>query len=310
MKNRIVIALGGTALGEEIKEQISSVRNSSKAIADLIEDGHDVVIVHGSGPQIGMIDLAFEIASKSVAKTSPMPMEMCVAMSQGFMGYFLQNTLCEELHKRGIDKKVATIVTQVVVNANDRAFKDPTKPIGAFYTEDEAEEMLAGGFVMKDDSGRGFRRVVPSPKPVDILELETIRTLLDAGQIPIAAGGGGIPVIKIGSFLKGASAVVDKDFTSAKLAELLDADTLILLTPVEKVAINFNTPDVQWLDKMNIADCERYIGQGQFASGSMLPKMQAALEFVKAKPGRKALITQLSKARDGIAGKTGTVITA
>lgn len=310
MGNRIVIALGGNALGDNLTEQMAAVKETSKAIADLIEDGHEVVISHGNGPQVGMINLAFDAASRTEAKSPVLPMSVCVGMSQGYIGYDLQNALREELINRGIDKPVATIITQTLVNVNDEAFRDPTKPIGAFYTEAEAKDMQAAGVIMKEDAGRGYRRVVASPKPVSIIEAETVRAMLEAGQVPIAAGGGGIPVIKIGNHLKGAKAVVDKDFASAKLADILDADMLIILTAVEKVAINFNKPDVKWLDEMNIMDCEKYMGQGQFAKGSMLPKVEAALEFAKSKPGRKTLITMLAKARDGIAGKTGTVIKA
>lgn len=310
MAKRIVIALGGNALGDNLEEQMAAVKNTSRAIADLIEDGHEVVISHGNGPQVGMINLAFESASRTEAKSPILPMSVCVAMSQGYIGYDLQNALREELIKRELERPVATIITQTLVDAADDAFKDPSKPIGAFYTEAEAKDFQAKGVLMREDAGRGYRRVVASPKPVGIVEAETIRAMLEAGQVPIAAGGGGIPVMKTGNHLKGAKAVVDKDFASAKLAELLEADTLIILTAVEKVAINFNTPDVKWLDEMNRADCEKYIGQGQFAKGSMLPKVQAALEFATSKPGRETLITMLSKARDGIAGKTGTVIKA
>ena len=309
MGSRIVLALGGNALGDNLHEQMIAVKNTSKAIADLIEDGCEVVITHGNGPQVGMINLAMETAVKFNEKLFYIPMSVCVAMSQGYIGYDIQNALREELLDRGIVKPVATVITQTLVDENDPALKNPTKPIGAFYTEDEAAEMTSRGYIMKEDSGRGWRRVVASPMPVGVVEIDTIRALLEAGHIPVAVGGGGIPVRKgAGNHLNGTSAVVDKDFASAKLAELLDADLLVILTAVEKVAINFGKPEQEWLSEISIADTERYIAGGHFAAGSMLPKVEAALSFVKSKPGRKALITMLTKARDGLAGKTGTVI--
>ncbi len=306
---RIVLALGGNALGDNLHEQMIAVKSTAKAIADLIAQGDQIVVTHGNGPQVGMINLAMEAAGKTEAKTPYIPMSVCVAMSQGYIGYDLQNALREELLGRGIDKPVATIITQVLVDENDPAFAKPTKPIGAFYTEEEAKEMTARGYAMTEDAGRGWRRVVASPKPIGVVEAETVRALLDAGHVPVAVGGGGIPVKKTeGHHLKGTSAVVDKDFASAVLAELLDADMLIILTAVEKVAIRYGTPEQEWLSEMSVEDAERYIAEGHFAPGSMLPKVEAALGFAKSKPGRKALITMLSKARDGLAGKTGTVI--
>ncbi len=306
---RIVLALGGNALGDNLHEQMIAVKSTAKAIADLIAEGDQIVVTHGNGPQVGMINLAMEAAGKTEAKTPYIPMSVCVAMSQGYIGYDLQNALREELLGRGIDKPVATIITQTLVDENDPAFAKPSKPIGAFYTEEEAKEMTLRGYAMMEDAGRGWRRVVASPKPIGVVEAETVRALLDAGQVPITVGGGGIPVKKTeGYHLKGTSAVVDKDFASAVLAELLDADMLIILTAVEKVAIHYGTPEQQWLSEMSAADAERYIAEGHFAPGSMLPKVEAALGFARSKPGRKALITMLSKARDGLAGKTGTVI--
>jgi carbamate kinase len=306
---RIVLALGGNALGDNLHEQMIAVKSAAKAIADLIEDGFDVIITHGNGPQVGMINLAMETAAKFDEHLFYIPMSVCVALSQGYIGYDIQNALREELLDRGVDKPVATIITQTLVDENDPAFADPSKPIGAYYPEDEAAEMIQRGYDMKEDAGRGWRRVVASPKPIGIVESKTILALLEAGQIPVAAGGGGIPVKKTeGRHLKGTSAVVDKDFASAKLAEELNADMLVILTAVEKVAINFGKPDQQWLSEMSADEAERYIAEGHFAPGSMLPKVEAALEFVKSGPDRKALITMLSKARDGLAGKTGTVI--
>ena len=306
---RIVLALGGNALGDNLHEQMIAVKIAAKAIADLIEDGFDVIITHGNGPQVGMINLAMETALKFDEHLFYIPMSVCVALSQGYIGYDIQNALREELLNRGIDKPVATIITQTLVDENDPAFKDPSKPIGAYYTEQEAADMIKRGYDMKEDAGRGWRRVVASPKPIGIVESETVRALLEAGQIPVAVGGGGIPVKKTeGRHLKGTSAVVDKDFASAKLAEELDADMLVILTAVEKVAIRFGKPDQEWLSEISADEAERYIAEGHFAPGSMLPKVEAALEFVRSGPGRRALITMLSKAREGLAGKTGTVI--
>ena len=309
MGKRIVLALGGNALGENLKEQMQAVKTTVSAITDLVQAGHEVIIVHGNGPQVGMINLAMEAAYKTTTKIGHIPMTVCVAMSQGYIGYDLQNALREELMNRGIKKPVATIITQTLVDENDPAFKNPVKPIGSFYTEAEAKEMQAQGIAMMEDAGRGWRRVVASPKPIGIVECETIEALLKAGHIPIAAGGGGIPVKQdAGSHLKGMPAVVDKDFASAKLAEVLNADMLVILTAVEKAAINFGKPDEKWLDELTVAEAEKYIGEGHFAKGSMLPKVEAAIRFAASKPGRRSLITMLSKAKEGIEGKTGTVI--
>jgi len=306
---RVVLALGGNALGENLHEQMIAVKSAAKAIADLIEDDLEVVITHGNGPQVGMINLAMETAAKADKSFFFIPMSVCVALSQGYIGYDIQNALREELLNRGVNKPVATIITQTLVSANDPAFANPSKPIGAFYSEEEAAEMTKRGYDMKEDAGRGWRRVVASPAPIGIVESDTISALLEAGQIPVAVGGGGIPVKETeGRHLKGTSAVVDKDHASAKLAEILEADMLIILTAVEKVALNFGKPNQEFLSEMSVEQAEHYISEGHFAPGSMLPKVQAALSFVKSGPGRKALITMLDKARDGIAGKTGTVI--
>ena len=308
MSKKIVLALGGNALGDSLSEQMVAVQTTSSAIVDLIQQGHQVIVTHGNGPQVGMINVAFEAASKTSAHSPVLPMSVCVALSQGYIGYDLQNALREELLNRGINKPVTTLITQVVVDAKDPAFIDPSKPIGSFFSKEEADAMIAKGAQMKEDAGRGYRRVVASPKPTDIVEKETVRALMEAGQVVITAGGGGIPVTVEGNHLKGASAVVDKDFASAKLAELIDADMLIILTAVEKVAINFGKPNEQWLSDLSIADAQRYIGEGHFAKGSLLPKVEAALSFATSRPGRKSLITMLSKAKEGIEGKTGTVI--
>lgn len=308
MKNKIVIALGGNALGKDPESQKEAVRYTSKSIVDLIEAGNQVIISHGNGPQVGMINLAMDAASKTEAKTPQMPFPECGAMSQGYIGYHLQNAIQNEMRKRNLNLPVATVITQVVVDKQDSAFENPTKPVGAFYTKEEADEMMAKGFVFKEDAGRGYRRVVPSPKPIDIVEINTIKSLISANNVVIAAGGGGIPVVEEEGNLVGVPAVIDKDFTSAKLAELVDADTLIILTAVEKVAINFGKPDQKWLDNLTKEEAEKYIEDGEFAEGSMLPKVKAAISFAESKPGRKALITSLEKAASALAGKTGTWI--
>lgn len=308
MGKKIVIALGGNALGNNLPEQMIAVKETSKAIADLVAEGHQVILSHGNGPQVGMIQNA--MAEYSRAHNQPLaPLSVCVAMSQGYIGYDLQNALREELLDRGIKKPVSTVLTQVRVDPNDPAFQNPTKPIGAFLSKEEADQLIRDkGYTMVEDSGRGWRRVVASPKPVEIVEIETVKDLLSAGQIVIASGGGGIPVVAHGHHLKGVAAVIDKDFASCCMAKMLDADCLIILTAVEKVAINFGKPDQQWLDTMTSDETRAYIAEGQFAPGSMLPKVQAALDFVESKLGRTALITLLEKAGDGIAGKTGTRI--
>ncbi|MHB9291468.1 carbamate kinase [Hollandina sp. SP2] len=308
MKKRMVIALGGNALGDTLQEQMIAVQGTAKVLVDLVEGGYEVVVVHGNGPQVGMINTAFETASKVDPHFPLLPMSVCVALSQGYIGYDLQNVLRKELDARRLKIPVATIITQVVVDPEDKAFVQPSKPIGGFMTKGEAEILAAKGVPVMEDAGRGWRRVVASPKPVHILEGETIQTLLEAGQIPIAAGGGGIPVaLKDGQY-RGMNAVVDKDFASAKLAEIIRADMLIILTAVEKVAINFGKSNQQWLDRLTLAEAERFIAEGQFAKGSMLPKVEAAAAFVRANPEHTALITMLTKAKEGMEGKTGTVM--
>ena len=311
MGKRIVIALGGNALGNNLPEQMVAVKQTAKAIADLIQAGNQVVIAHGNGPQVGMIQKAMaELTRSDPEKYIPCPLSVCVAMSQGYIGYDLQNGLREELLDRGIKKGVSTVLTQVEVDPSDPAFQNPTKPIGAFMTKEEADKLVAErGYDVIEDSGRGYRRVVASPKPVSIVEIESIRDMVDAGLVVVACGGGGIPVFQTeGHHLKGAAAVIDKDFASCTLAQQLDADMLIILTAVEKVAVNFGKPDQKWLDSLTPEEARKYMGEGQFAPGSMLPKVQAAVEFAESKPGRSALITLLEKAKDGIEGKTGTVI--
>lgn len=308
MSKKIVLALGGNALGDDLAGQMQAVRHTARTIVDLIALGHQVVVTHGNGPQVGMINQAFEAAAKTEAHTPMLPMSVCVALSQGYIGYDLQNAIREELLSRQLDIPVATLITQVEVDANDEAFLNPTKPIGSFFSKEEAEKLSQNGYIMKEDAGRGYRRVVASPKPVDIIEKQTVKALMDDCHVVITVGGGGIPVIREGNHLRGASAVIDKDWASAKLAEMIDADLLIILTAVEKVAINFGKPDEQWLDNLSLRDAERFIAEGHFAKGSMLPKVEAAAAFARSRPGRQALITMLSKAKEGIEGKTGTII--
>nr|WP_325219971.1 carbamate kinase [uncultured Oscillibacter sp.] len=313
MGKRIVVALGGNALGNNLPEQMAAVKQTARAIVDLIEQGHQVVIAHGNGPQVGMIQNAMtELTRSDPEKYIPCPLSVCVAMSQGYIGYDLQNGLREELLDRGINKGVATVLTQVEVDPHDPAFQNPTKPIGAFMTKEEADALVKErDYKVVEDAGRGYRRVVASPKPVSIVEIQSIQDMVEAGLVVVACGGGGIPVFKTeGHHLKGAAAVIDKDFASEKMAEQLDADVLIILTAVEKVAVNFGKPDQKWLDSLTPEEARRYMDEGQFAPGSMLPKVQAAVQFAESRPGRTALITLLEKAGAGVAGETGTTITA
>lgn len=307
-KKRIVIALGGNALGNTLPEQMTAVKITARAIVDLIQEDCEVIVAHGNGPQVGMVNNAMLALTHEDPEQPNTPLSVCVAMSQAYIGYDLQNALREELLNRNITNiPVATMITQVRVDADDPAFEKPSKPIGKFVSAEQAEFMKKSfNYDMIEDSGRGYRRVVASPKPAEIVEIDTIRTMVDAGNLVIACGGGGIPVIRQGNHLKGASAVIDKDFASCLLAKELDADYLIILTAVEQVALNFGTPDEKWLSEVSIDEAKQYISEGHFAPGSMLPKVQAAVDFAESKPGRTALITLLEKSRDAIQGKTGT----
>lgn len=309
-KQRIVIALGGNALGNTLTEQMQAVKLTACAIVDLIQEGCEVIVVHGNGPQVGMINNAMAALSRENPDHPHTPLSVCVAMSQAYVGYDLQNALREELLLRDIlDIPVTTAITQMRVDANDPAFHSLSKPIGHFMSKEEAESAAKEyGYTIIEDSGRGYRRVVASPKPAEIIELRAIRSLVNDGQLVIACGGGGIPVTLDGTHLKGASAVIDKDFAAGLLADELDADCLIILTAVERVAVNFGKPDQRWLNQLTPAEAKQYIREGQFAPGSMLPKVEAAIKFVEAKENRKAIITLLEKARDGIKGRTGTHI--
>ena len=303
--SRYVVSLGGNALGNNAEEQKKLLVNVAEPIVALIKAGHEVIIVHGNGPQVGMINLAFA-ESKS---TPDMPFPECGAMSQGYIGFHLQNAIYNELAKQGIAKHVATIVTQVLVDEHDPLFQNPTKPVGAFYSKEEADIIAQEkGYVMKEDSGRGYRRVVASPIPVDVVEKEMILSLIKDQHVVICAGGGGIPVIYKGSHLEGIAAVIDKDYASAKVAALVDADYLVILTAVDNAYINYRKPGEKRLELITMAEIEKYSEEGYFAKGSMYPKVQACLMFLKAKTGKTAIISSLEKAKEAFLEKTGTII--
>ena len=308
--NRLVIALGGNALGSNPKEQLELVKETAKTIVDLSEEGYNVIVGHGNGPQVGMINLAMDFASNNGANTPSMPFAECGSMSQGYIGYHLQQSIKNELNLRKLNKNVVSIITQVVVDENDEAFKNPTKPVGMFYSKEEAEKISKEqGFIFLEDSGRGYRRVVPSPQPKRIVELDTVKQLADNGSIVITVGGGGIPVIeKEDGSLEGVDAVIDKDKSSAKLAKDLDADMLVILTAVDRVCINFNKPNQKELESINLEEANDYINQGHFAKGSMLPKVEACVDFVDSTSNGRALITSLHKAKSALHGETGTII--
>jgi carbamate kinase len=306
---KIVIALGGNALGDTPAEQLKLVADAAVSIVDIIQEGHDVIVSHGNGPQVGMINMAFTASAESGAVKSDMPFPECGAMSQGYIGYHLQNAIQNELHQRGFDRPVATIVTQVLVSENDKAFSSPTKPIGTFFSKSEAEVIMKErGYTMVEDAGRGWRRVVPSPRPIDVIEKEAITALFNSGSVVITVGGGGIPVLSRDGKLVGIPAVIDKDFASAKLAELVEADILVILTAVDRVAINWGSPEQKFLGSMTVEQAKAYAAEGHFAPGSMLPKVQAAIDFVESGPGKKAIITSLNKASEALDHKSGTAI--
>lgn len=303
--SRYVISLGGNALGNNAEEQKELLVNVAQPIVDLIKHGHEVVIVHGNGPQVGMINLAFHEAPS----TPEMPLPECGAMSQGYIGFHIQNALQNALKRVGIDKKVATIVTQVAVDKDDPLFQHPSKPVGAFYTKEQSDQIIASkGYVMKEDSGRGYRRVVASPLPVDVIEKDMIKTLIANHHVVICAGGGGIPVIRKDDRLEGIAAVIDKDYASAKVAELIDADILVILTAVDYVFINYRKPSEERLEHVSIQRLHELMNEGHFAKGSMYPKVQACLNFVSSKKGKTAIISSLEKAIDAFELKAGTII--
>ncbi|MBC8556727.1 carbamate kinase [Jutongia hominis] len=306
---RIVVALGHSALGKTFPEQKENVKKAANAIADLVEAKYEIVITHSNGPQIGMIHSAMTEYSRLEPSNTVAPMSICSAMSQGYIGYDLQNEIRTELLNRGIYKPVSTLITQVRVDPFDAAFTHPDKVIGRYMTEEEAKaEEKKGNHVIKTE-GKGYRRIIASPRPMEIYELDAIKALMDAQQIVIAAGGGGIPVLQQGTRLKGASAVIEKDITSACLAEQLDADVLLLLTEVEKVALNYGSPSETPLDSMTVEEATGYIDEKQFSSGAMLPKVEAAVSFASSNKDRKAIITSIDTALAGLTGKTGTLIT-
>lgn len=308
-KKKVVIALGGNALGKDIEEQKEAVAKTAKVIVDLAQQGLDIIVTHGNGPQVGMIQNAMDNLIVMQQNYKQVPLPTSVAMSQGYIGIDLQNAIKYELLSRNIDGKVSTILSQVEVDPKDLAFDNPTKPIGRFLTKEEAEENEANGIRCMEDAGRGYRIVVASPMPKHIRELETIKTLVGAGHIVITCGGGGIPVISDeDGRLVGVNAVIDKDNASSLLAAQLGADHLVILTAVEKVAVNWGKENQEWLSDLTVEQAKEYIAQEQFAKGSMLPKVEAAIRFAESGEGRHALITLLDKAAAGIAGETGTVI--
>lgn len=310
MKKRLVIALGGNALGNNSEEQLRLVRKTAKNIVDLIEEGMTVIIGHGNGPQVGMINLAMDYAATHGASTAAMPFPECGAMSQGYIGYHLEQSIKQELENRNIKREVACVITEVIVNKNDPAFTHPSKPIGLFYSKEEADEIAQEkGYQFVEDAGRGYRRVVPSPIPQEIVELNAIKQLIAHDDVVITVGGGGIPVIKTDEGMEGIDAVIDKDKSSAKLAQDLQAEMLVILTAVEQVFINYNEPNQKALEQVTVQEMEQYIQEGHFAPGSMLPKVEACLDFVKNTPNGTAIITSLEKAKDALLGKTGTKIT-
>lgn len=311
---RIVLALGGNALQADPKDasaesQLNTCKETAKSIADLIEEGHTVAVVHGNGPQVGQILSSVEAGHKANSSNVLFPFDVCGSFSQGYIGYHLQNAIKGELDKRNIRKNVGTVVTQVVVDKNDSGFQNPTKPIGSFYTKEEADILhKEKGYVMKEDAGRGYRRVVASPKPIDVIEKDIIKELVDNGTLTVSCGGGGVPVIIEDGEVKGVPAVIDKDFAAEKLAEILDADALVILTAVDRVAINFNKPDQKNLESMTLAEVDKYIAEKQFAPGSMLPKVEACKKFVQYNKNKIAIIASLKMAREALRGASGTKI--
>lgn len=305
---KVVVALGGNALGKSPEEQLKLVKNTASSLIGLIDAGNQVVISHGNGPQVGAINLGMNFAAEN-GKTAAFPFPECGAMSQGYIGYHLQQSLQNELHKRWMNKNVATIVTQIAVDPQDPAFNNPSKPVGDFYTKEQAEQIeKEKGYTFKEDAGRGYRQVVPSPLPKKIMELNSINTLIESGDLVIAGGGGGVPVIMTDDGLQGVPAVIDKDRSSALLADQISADKLIILTAVDYVYVNYGEPDEKALKTLTIDEAHKYMDEKQFAAGSMLPKIEACLSFVEGHPEREAIITSLNGLDDALAGKVGTVI--
>ena len=308
---KIVVALGGNALQDvdskpTAEAQLNIIKKNVEYLVDIIEDGHNLIITHGNGPQVGRILIQNEMANEV---TPAMPFDVCGAMSQGMIGYHIQQAMGDELRKRNIKSSVATIITQVVVDKDDQAFENPSKPIGPFYSEEESKTIInEKGYTMIEDSGRGYRRVVASPMPKRIVEIETIKTLIQSDVIVVTVGGGGIPVVEEADELKGIAAVIDIDLASEKLAEDINADILIMLTAVERVAINYGTPEQKNLDLVSVEEMKQYSTEGHFAPGSMLPKVEAGIRFVESKTGRKTIITSLEKVTESLKGLSGTII--
>ena len=307
--SKVVVALGGNALGNTPQGQIDAVRKAAPSIIGLVSAGHQVVIGHGNGPQVGMINNAFDYASHNDGKTPDMPLVECGAMSQGYIGYHLQQALQAEAERKGLKKEIVCVVTQVEVSADDPSFQDPSKPVGNFCSKEEADRIAAEkDWTFVEDAGRGYRRVVPSPLPKKIVEIGAVKKMMEDGMVVISVGGGGIPVVRKGDHYEGIDAVIDKDRSSAQLAADLDADALVILTAVDRVAINFNKPDQKDLSHLTAAEAKEYMKKGEFARGSMLPKVEACLAFIEGKPGRRAVITSLELAAEALKGEVGTVI--
>lgn len=307
-KKRLVIALGGNALGNTPAEQLELVKKTAKTIVDLSEN-YDIAVGHGNGPQVGMINNAMEFSANKGGNTPEMPFPECGAMSQGYIGYHLSQSIRNELKNRNKDSEIACVVTQVMVDENDEAFNKPTKPIGSFLTKEEAEaKQRENGYEYVEDAGRGYRRVVASPIPKEIIEINIVENLVNNGNIVITVGGGGVPVIETEEGLEGVPAVIDKDRSSALLAQELNADMLVILTAVDRVMINYNKPNQEEIEEMTVEEAKKYIEEGHFAPGSMLPKVEACLEFVEKSDKGRALITSLEKAAEALEGKTGTII--
>lgn len=308
MKKRVVVALGHRALGTTLPEQMEAVKKTSKVIADLIENGYQVAITHSNAPQVGMIHTAMNEFGKTHEDYTAAPMSVCSAMSQGYIGYDLQNAIREELLNRGIFRTVSTILTQVIVDPYDEAFYTPTKILGRYMNVEEANEERKKGNYVVEEPGKGYRRIVSAPNPVSIVEIDAIRALLDADQVVIACGGGGIPVLQQDNHLKGASAVIEKDLTAGKMAEEVNADEIIILTSVEKVKINLGRPEEASLGEISVEEAKRYMEEGHFGQYNMLPKFKASVEFIEKREGRSALITSFDCLKDALNGKNGTWI--
>ena len=312
-KRKVVVALGGNAIlstDASAKAQQEALMETAKYLVKFIEQGDELIISHGNGPQVGNLLIQQQAADSE--KTPAMPLDTCVAMTEGSIGYWLQNAMGEVLKEKGIDKDVVSLVTQVIVDENDPSFKNPSKPVGPFYTEEEAKEQMNADSTVtfKEDDGRGWRKVVASPKPISIKEARVIETLVDQGVITVSVGGGGIPVVETATGLEGREAVIDKDFASEKLAEIIDADLLIVLTGVDNVYVNYQKPDQKKLETVTVSEMKQYIDEKQFAPGSMLPKVEAAIAFVEAKPNAKAIITSLENIENLLASEEGTIIVA